>query len=104
MSTFNLAIITPEGTRFEGAVESVVVPGVNGLFGVLAHHAPMVSALATGVLTVTQEGQASLFVVSGGVAEVTPEGVTVLADQAVKATDPGDVEQKLEELRHGRKI
>src|SRR5205085_7527665 len=57
-SEFTLAILTPERTVFEGAVEYVQVPGSEGYLGVLAHHAALVTALADGTLTVRKAGGA----------------------------------------------
>jgi F-type H+-transporting ATPase subunit epsilon len=68
---------------FSGEVEQVDVPGVDGYFGVLAEHAPLVTTLQPGVLVIfTASGQMPI-VVNGGFAEVGPAGLTVLAEMAV---------------------
>ena len=78
---FQLSILTPERTLFEGAVEYVEVPGSEGYMGVLAHHAALVTALASGVLTVRKSGGAEeRWQVSGGFFEVSNNQATVLAD------------------------
>lgn len=78
---FELAILTPERTVFEGAVEYVQVPGSEGYLGVLAHHAALVTALAAGMLTVRKTGGAEeRWQVSGGFFEVSDNRATVLAD------------------------
>ncbi|NKB25236.1 MAG: ATP synthase F1 subunit epsilon [Kiritimatiellae bacterium] len=82
MSSFKLTIITPEGTAFENEVESLVAPGSQGFFGILAHHAPMVANLKLGTLTLTQGGQAKYFVIGNGVLEVSDNEVSILAGQA----------------------
>ena len=80
-STFDLSILTPERTVFEGTVEYVQVPGSEGYLGVLAHHAALVTALAPGTLTVRKAGGAEeRWAVTGGFFEVSSNRATVLAD------------------------
>src|SRR5439155_19122476 len=79
---FQLSILTPERSVFEGAVEYLEVPGTEGYLGVLAHHAALVTGLASGTLTVRRAGGAvEKFAVSGGFFEVGNNKATVLADQ-----------------------
>jgi len=86
-ATFTLAVLTPEKTVFEGTVEYVEVPGAEGYLGVLAHHAALVTALASGTLTVRKEGGAEdKYGVSGGFFEVSNNRATVLADAVGAAT------------------
>jgi len=81
--TFHFDLVSPEKLLFSGEVDQVDVPGPEGDFGVLAGHAPMVSALRPGIMTVIVNGQAQRMVVLGGFAEVSAEGtLTVLADLA----------------------
>ena len=85
-SPFELAILTPERTVFEGAVEYVQVPGSEGYLGVLAHHAALVTALATGTLTLRHAGgREERMRVSGGFFEVSANRATVLADDVTVA-------------------
>lgn len=78
---FQLAILTPERSVFEGDVEYVQVPGTEGYLGVLAHHAALVTALASGTLTVRRTGGAEeRWQVNGGFFEVSHNRATVLAD------------------------
>jgi F-type H+-transporting ATPase subunit epsilon len=80
-ATFELAILTPERSVFDGAVEYVEVPGTEGYLGVLAQHAALVTGLSTGTLTVRNaEGHTSRWEVSGGFFEVSANQATVLAD------------------------
>jgi F-type H+-transporting ATPase subunit epsilon len=82
-ATFQLSILTPEQTVFEGAVEYVEVPGIAGYLGVLAHHAALVTALAKGTLTVrVAPGNTHRWSVDGGFFEVRDNKATVLADSA----------------------
>src|SRR6266536_3674566 len=85
MATFHFDLVSPERKVFAGEVEHVVVPGSAGEFGVLAHHAPFLSMLRPGILTILGPGQPQRIVVGGGFAEVAPEGLTVLAELAVPA-------------------
>ena len=80
-SEFHLSVLTPERTVFEGAVEYLQVPGSQGSMGVLAHHAPLVTALSSGELTLRRAGGGEeRMLVSGGFFEVSSNRATVLAD------------------------
>src|SRR5829696_7203311 len=86
--TFHFDLVSPEKLLFSGEVEQVDVPGSEGDFGVLAGHAPTVSALRPGIMTVYASGQAQRMVVLGGFAEVSGDGkLTVLADLADSVED-----------------
>ena len=83
MATFELEIVTPEKTLYAGTVRHVRAPGIDGGFGVLSGHHPMVSALGIGALRFTEDGGGDrLAAVSGGFAEVLRDRVTVLAETA----------------------
>ena len=88
MATFHFDLVSPEKLLFSGEVDQVDVPGSEGDFGVLAGHAPTVSALRPGIMTVYVGGQAQRMVVLGGFVEVSPDGkLTVLADLADSVED-----------------
>jgi F-type H+-transporting ATPase subunit epsilon len=82
---FELA--SPEQLLRSDDVDQVDVPGVEGDFGVLAGHAPLVAMLRPGILTVYRGGEKQQIVVLGGFAEVGPGGLTVLADVATAMED-----------------
>jgi F-type H+-transporting ATPase subunit epsilon len=82
MATFHFDLVSPEKLAFSGDVDQVDVPGVEGDFGVLAGHAPVVAAIRPGILTVTAGGTQQKIIVLGGLAEVSEKGLTVLADVA----------------------
>jgi F-type H+-transporting ATPase subunit epsilon len=89
-----LELVTPERLIVSTAVEMVVVPGTEGNFGVLPGHAPLISTIRPGTIDIYGGGIGStvarrIFVV-GGIAEVTPERCTVLADEA---TDPDTLDR-----------
>lgn len=75
-------IISQDRTVFSGDVDIVVLPGEGGEMGVLPHHAPVLTALKYGVIKVRAQQREEIFAVAGGVAEVQPDLVTVLADAA----------------------
>jgi F-type H+-transporting ATPase subunit epsilon len=82
MATFHFDLVSPEKMAFSGEVDQVDVPGVEGDFGVLAGHAPVVAAIRPGILTVISGGSKQKIIVLGGLAEVSDKGLTVLADVA----------------------
>lgn len=88
MATFQLDLVTPEKLLFSGQVRSVRAPGIEGSFGVLANHAPLMTALAIGLLKVEHEnGDLEFIATSGGFVEVNPQKVVILADTAERAAD-----------------
>jgi len=100
MATFHFELVSPEKIAFSGEVDQVDVPGAEGDFGVLAGHAPLVSLLRPGVMTVYAGGEQSKIVVLGGFAEVGPGGLTVLADVAttVEEVDRGALRAQIEKM------
>jgi F-type H+-transporting ATPase subunit epsilon len=84
----HLTIVTPEGIRFEGSVERVVVPGAEGDFGVLPGHERFLSPVRVGELEIEESGgKRSFAAVSEGFAEVTAEKVVLMVDAAEFAAD-----------------
>ena len=87
MATFHFDLVSPEKLAFSGEVDQVDVPGVEGDFGVLAGHAPVVAAIRPGILTITSGGTHQKVIVLGGLAEMSEKGLTVLADVATSVQD-----------------
>ncbi len=87
MATFHFDLVSPEKLAFSGEVDQVDVPGVEGDFGVLAGHAPVVAAIRPGILTITAGGAHEKVIVLGGLAEMSDRGLTVLADVATSIQD-----------------
>jgi len=81
----HFSLVSPERELFSGLVDQVDAPGSDGDFGVLAGHAPFMTALKEGPVTVHNDGHLKVFEVRGGFADVTPDGFTVLAEHAVEA-------------------
>jgi F-type H+-transporting ATPase subunit epsilon len=80
----SFSLVSPEREVFAGLVDQVDAPGVEGDFGVLADHAPFMTALREGVVTVMDGGNRRQFQVEGGFADVTPAGLTILAERAAE--------------------
>src|SRR6202521_2152950 len=87
MAPLPFDLVSPEKLAFSGDVDQVDVPGVEGDFGVLAGHAPVVAAIRPGILTVSSGGTKQKIIVLGGLAEVSDKGLTVLADVATSIQD-----------------
>jgi F-type H+-transporting ATPase subunit epsilon len=77
----NLEIVTPDRKVYEGEINSIALPGIDGSFQILNNHAPIVSALGTGKMTVIDiEKETQEFDISGGVVEMNNNKVIVLAE------------------------
>lgn len=86
--TVKFELVSPERLLFSADVESVVVPGSEGDFGVLPGHARLISTVRPGVISVFQNGKVTdRIFVEGGFAEVTGAGCTVLAELAVPVSE-----------------
>ncbi|MEN9498490.1 MAG: synthase subunit epsilon [Pseudomonadota bacterium] len=100
MASFQLELVSPEKLLLSRPVEMVVFPAAEGEMGVLAGHAPMIVALRGGVISVREGGQVTdrLFV-AGGFAEVAPDRVTILAEEAtpVASLSKSDAQRRLSE-------
>jgi F-type H+-transporting ATPase subunit epsilon len=83
MTTFHFELVSPAKLLFEGAVESVVVPGLEGDMTIMANHAALMTSLRPGVVTVTDSKSATRLFVRGGFADVNASGLTILAEQAI---------------------
>jgi F-type H+-transporting ATPase subunit epsilon len=75
-------IISQDRLVFQGDADMVLLPGTDGEMGILPHHAPLLTTLKYGIIKVRSQGQETIFTVAGGIAEVQPEVVTILADAA----------------------
>lgn len=80
--TIRCEIVSQDRMVFEDDVDIVVLPGSGGEMGILPHHAPLLTTLKYGVIKVRIRGEEQIFTVAGGVAEIQPDIVTVLADAA----------------------
>jgi F-type H+-transporting ATPase subunit epsilon len=80
--TIRCEIVSQNRQVFSGEADMIIVPGAAGEMGILPHHAPLLSTLKFGVVRVRSQGKEDIFTVSGGVVEVQPDCVTVMADAA----------------------
>jgi F-type H+-transporting ATPase subunit epsilon len=83
----HLEIVTPERLAYEGEVDSVVCPGIEGELGVLPHHAPLLTTLGVGELRIRTGGQEEYFAIAGGFLQVRPDKVVVMAETADLASE-----------------
>ncbi|MGN6309299.1 MAG: F0F1 ATP synthase subunit epsilon [Xanthobacteraceae bacterium] len=107
MATFHFDLVSPEKLAFSGEVDQVDVPGIEGDFGVLAGHAPVVAVIRPGILTVITGSTRQKVIVLGGLAEVSENGLTVLADVATsleeldRAAFANQIDEMEEKLKNG---
>jgi F-type H+-transporting ATPase subunit epsilon len=76
----HFSLVTQDRLLYDGPADIVVVPGSEGEMGILPHHAPLLSSLSYGVVRLRHAGAEQAFVIAGGILEVQPDRVTVLAD------------------------
>lgn len=75
-------IVSQDRQVYSGDADIVIVPGIQGEMGILPNHAPLLSTLKYGILRIRYQGQEQIFTVAGGVIEVQPELITIMADAA----------------------
>jgi F-type H+-transporting ATPase subunit epsilon len=98
MAELHLRIVTPDRTIVDRKVAGVRFQGVDGGYGILPNHAPLMTALRPGVLTIQSQGKAGeKFFVRGGFAEVTAKGLTILDEEAMALSelDRGALETRI---------
>lgn len=111
-NTYKAQLLTPDGSRFDGEVQSATLPGVNGSFQILFNHAPIVSALGIGrIELVDKDNHASLYAVTGGFVEMKDNLLTILAEKAEEKTEIdkeearlyiNEIKSKLKSIKNGR--
>ena len=83
--TFSL--VSPERELFTGEVDQVDIPGTEGDMGILPNHTPLMAAIRAGAITVYADGSETRYFIQGGFADVTPRGLTILAEKATAMSD-----------------
>lgn len=83
----NFSLVSPARELFSGEVDHVIAPGSEGEFGVLPNHAPFMSTLRSGRVRIIEGDEVHRYFVHGGFADVTPEGLTILAEEAIRLED-----------------
>ena len=99
---FQFELVSPERLLVSEQVESVVIPGAEGEMTVMAEHAPVMTTIKPGVVTVNAAtGAVERYVVFGGFADILPEGCTLLAESAVsvKDIDRADLAKRIQDAR-----
>ncbi len=85
--TIRCEIVSQDRTVFQDDVDIVVLPGAAGEMGILPHHAPVLTILKYGVIKIRKGNKEEMFAVAGGMAEVQPSIITILADAAENIED-----------------
>jgi F-type H+-transporting ATPase subunit epsilon len=101
--TFDLSVVTPEGSVFEGEAQMLIVPGAAGEIGVLARHAPLVAMLKAGEIRVRADGGWQSFAAGPGYFKVQRDRAIVLVDDAVRAEEI-DVDEARGEVEAAREL
>lgn len=96
-------IVSQDRLVWEGDADIVVVPGEAGEMGILPNHAPLLSTLTFGILRVRYNGEEEVFAVAGGIIEVQPNLITVLADSA-ESVEEIDVSRAVEARERAEKL
>ncbi|TAN19437.1 MAG: F0F1 ATP synthase subunit epsilon, partial [Rhizobiaceae bacterium] len=100
--SFKFELVSPERLLVSEDAESVVIPGTEGEMTVMARHAPVMTTLKPGVVTVNAvSGKVDRYVVFGGFADVLPESLTLLAESSSHLDDisPADISERIEQVR-----
>jgi F-type H+-transporting ATPase subunit epsilon len=95
-------IVTPLGRIFEGEIKEVVLPGIEGEFGVLEDHAPLSTILQPGLIVVKKnDGTEEVLAVNGGFVEVSPKKVNILSDvvQPIKGSTSTEIAEAIEKAK-----
>ncbi|MEN9829934.1 MAG: F0F1 ATP synthase subunit epsilon [Burkholderiaceae bacterium] len=97
MATIMVDVVSAEESVFSGEADFVALPGDQGELGILPGHTPLITRIRPGAVRIQSNGKEELIFVAGGILEVQPKAVTVLADTAIRGDDLD--EAKAEEAR-----
>jgi F-type H+-transporting ATPase subunit epsilon len=100
--SYKFELVSPERLLVSEVVESIIIPGSEGEMTVMANHAPVMSTVKPGVVTVKpMSGAEARYVVFGGFVDILPEGCTLLAESAVSVADidRADLSRRIQEAR-----
>ena len=88
MTTLQVDVVSAEASLFSGEAKFVALPGVSGELGIYPRHTPLITRIRPGSVRIEQaNGEQAYIFVAGGILEVQPDGVTVLADTAIRGED-----------------
>ncbi len=96
-------IVSQDRIVYQGNVDMVVLPGTNGMMGILPHHSPLLTTLQYGIITIRDGKDEKFFTVAGGIAEIQPNKVTILAD-AAENVEEIDLQRAENARRHAEEI
>jgi F-type H+-transporting ATPase subunit epsilon len=98
MADVKVEIVSPERLLVSEVAQSVTVPGSEGYFTVMGEHAPLMTTLRPGFITAVTATGSQVFFVRGGFAEIAPEGLTILAEQALPLSEfnPAEIDADIE--------
>ncbi len=99
---FAFELVSPEKQLVSGEASAVLIPGTEGYFQVLADHAPTMSTIKPGVIEVSMaDGDTTKYVVFGGFADVSPRGLTILAEHSVNVEDinSDDIKKRIQDAQ-----
>lgn len=99
---FQFELVSPERLLVSEQVEAVIIPGAEGEMTIMAHHAPVMTTIKPGVVTVKPaSGKEERYVVFGGFADILPSGCTLLAESAVAVgdIDRADIQRRIQEAK-----
>ena len=101
MADIKIEIVSPERVVLTAEADSVSVPGSEGYFTVMGEHAPLLSTLKPGFITVVNDGKSDIYYVRGGFADINAEGMTILAEEAqpIREFDRPRIESAIQEAR-----
>lgn len=100
--SFKFELVSPERLLISAQVEAVVIPATEGEMTVMANHAPVMTTIKPGVVSITMAGgKVDRYVVFGGFADILPEGCTLLAESAIHVDeiDRADIARRIQEAR-----
>lgn len=103
-NTIHVTIVSPEAKIFSGKVELLVAPAVQGEIGIAAKHTPLLTSLQPGLVRAITATEEEVFYVAGGLLEVQPNLVTILADVAIRAHDVDEAAAKEAQERARREL
>lgn len=92
--TIDVRVVSAEGSIYEGTADMVIAPGQMGELGILPRHAPLLTGLRPGELRIKHGAETEYLFVNGGILEIQPDVVTILADSAERAADIDEAKAK----------
>jgi F-type H+-transporting ATPase subunit epsilon len=102
-TSFNLEIIAADGQFYSGKCDNLVIPAIDGSYGVMVGHAPTVTAIESGEIKFRHDGEWTSVIVGDGFAEIKPENTIILVETAERPEDV-DIVRATEEQQHAQEM